>query len=118
MSNKAKKDRNRKNNQPQDAFLDNQLIIIIMGILLFTAGIGINVSRVAWGVATWKSFIWNIAFLIVYIVVFEAVKIFRLYHFKKGQYELEYKKAKKAGRKFPEKSMLDFLFEAANSRKE
>lgn len=118
MSNKTKKDTNKKNNQPQDGFLDNQPIIILIGILLFTAGVGVNVARVAWGAAEWNTFIWNIVFIIVYMVVFEVIKIYRLYHLKQAQYELERKKAKKAGRTLPEKNKLDFLFEAANSRKE
>lgn len=117
MSDRTKKD-TKKKNQPQDPFLDNQLLIIIMGFLLFTAGVGVNVSRVAWGAATWKAFLWNILFIVVYIVVFEIIKIYRLYHLKQAQYEEERKKAKKAGRNFREKSKLDLLFEAANSRKE
>ncbi len=123
MSNKIKKDTNntnKKNNnkQPQDGFLDNQLIIIIMGILLFTAGVGVNIARAAWGAATWKAFIWNIIFILVYMIVFEMIKIYRLYHWKQEQYEREKKKAKKAGRTIPQKNKLDLLFEAANSRKE
>ncbi len=119
MSNKIKKDTNKKNNkQPQDGFLDNQFIIIIMGILLFTAGVGVNIARVAWGAATWKAFIWNIIFILVYMIVFEMIKIYRLYRWKQEQYEREKKKAKKAGRTLPQKNKLDLLFEAANSRKE
>lgn len=120
MSSKAAKKagkNGKKNRQTQDAFLDNQPVIILIGILLFTAGIGVNIARTAWGVATWKSLIWNVVFLAVYMVVFECIKIYRLYHIKQAEYETERRKAKKAGRTLPEKNKIDFLFEAANHRK-
>lgn len=116
IAKKAEKDR-KKNNQPQDGFLDNQPVIILIGILLFTAGIGVNIARTAWGVTTWKSLIWNVVFLVMYMIVFECIKIYRLYHIKQEEYEAEKRKARKAGRMLPQKSKIDFLFEAANHRK-
>ena len=116
MTKKAEKN-TKKNNQPQDGFLDNQPVIILIGILLFTAGIGVNIARIAWGVATWKSLIWNVVFLVVYMIVFECIKIYRLYHVKQAEYETEKRKARKSGRTLPEKNKIDFLFEAANHRK-
>lgn len=106
----------KKNSQPKDVFLENQSMIMTAGILLFTAGVGVNIARVAWGAATWKSFLWNVAFLAAYMIVFEGIKIYRLYHIKQSEYEEEKRKAKKKGNVLPEKNRLDFLFEAANHK--
>ena len=119
MSNKAAKGVGKgmkRHGRPRDIFLENQSMIILAGVLLFTAGIGINIARVAWGAGAWKSFIWNVVFLLAYMVVFEGVKIYRLYHIRQLEYEEEKRKAKKTGKTLPEKNKLDFLFEAANRK--
>lgn len=102
----------------KSAVVENEKVIILIGILLFIAGIGVNIARVAWQVAGLKSFIWNVVFLIAYMVVFETVKIISIYKILKEEYELLVKKSKKTGKKIQQKTDIDLLFEASRYKED
>ena len=106
--------RNKIKNKKALAFFDNAKVILVIGVLLFVALLGVSIASVAWGVVSAKIFIGDRVFLVVYMIMYESVKITFAYQIKQEEYGLECRKAKKKGMKLPQKTKLDFLSEAAS----